>query len=117
MLLNKPQGQGSWAVALGDISHFVAHAATLNPTVPLYLFGHSMGGGLSLAFATRTPPSPGLDNIKGVLASAPLLRQSPGVKAPALVVRAGSILGAIAPSLSLKTVVAPAVRRTSVHTC
>lgn len=97
----KTPGRTSWPQQLGDISFFLAHAATLHPGVPLYLFGHSMGGGLSLAFATRSPPSPGLELLKGVVASSPLLRQSPGVRAPKLLVSAGNILGKISGSLTL----------------
>jgi len=66
-----------------------------------------MGGALSLAFATRTPASPGLDKLKGVLACAPLLRQAVGARAPAVLVRAGSIIGMIAPKMQLKTEVNP----------
>lgn len=100
----------SWPQALADISFFVNHASSLHPTVPLYLFGHSMGGALSIAFATRTPPSPALDKLKGVIASSPLLRQAKGVKAPALIVRAGGLLGKLSSTLTLKAEVKPQVR-------
>ncbi|KAL8287140.1 hypothetical protein RQP46_003592 [Phenoliferia psychrophenolica] len=99
---SKTLGRTSWPLQLSDIAFFLSHTSTLHPSVPLYLFGHSMGGGLSLAFATRTsPPSKGLELLKGVVASSPLLRQSPGVRAPKLLVSAGRVLGKISGSLTL----------------
>lgn len=69
-----------------------------------------MGGGLALAFPTRTPALPGLERIKGVLASSPLLRQTKAVKTPLLVVRIGSVLGSLLPKLNVAAEVKPAVR-------
>ncbi|KAK4706149.1 acylglycerol lipase, partial [Phenoliferia sp. Uapishka_3] len=104
---SKTPGRTAWPLQLADISFFLKHASTLHPSVPLYLCGHSMGGGLSLAFATRSPPSPGLELIKGVIASSPLLRQGAKDRAPKLIVRAGSIIGKISGSLTLKAEVKP----------
>ncbi|ORY83476.1 Alpha/Beta hydrolase protein [Leucosporidium creatinivorum] len=104
----KSQGVTSWAHQLGDISWAIEQASLLHPGVPLYLFGHSMGGGLALAFPTRTPALPGLEKIKGVLASSPLLRQTKAVKTPLLVVRAGSVLGSMFPKLNVAAEVKPA---------
>ena len=84
------------------MSHFLAHASSLHPTAPLYLYGHSMGGGLALAFPTRLPPSAGVDKLAGVIASSPLLRQAKAIKAPAIIVKAGSILGMLSHKLQLK---------------
>lgn len=70
-----------------------------------------MGGALSIAFATRTPSSLALEKLKGVIASAPLLRQAKGVKAPALIVRAGGLLGKISSTLTLRAEVKPEVSR------
>jgi hypothetical protein len=69
-----------------------------------------MGGGLSLAFPTRTPPSPLVAGLSGVMISSPLLRQAKGVKAPGFVVRAGGLLGKISGALTLKAAVKPEVR-------
>lgn len=99
----KSQGATSWKQALADISYFVEAAATKDPKTPLFLVSHSMGGALAIAFATRTPALPGLDKLKGVIACAPLLRQAPGARAPALLIRAGSIIGMLAPKMQLKT--------------
>ena len=70
--------------------------------MPLYLYGHSMGGGLSLAFPTRLPPSAGVERLAGVIASSPLLRQAKAIKAPLLVVKAGSLVGMLSNKLPIK---------------
>jgi acylglycerol lipase len=73
-----------------------------------------MGGGLALAFATRSPSMAGLDKIKGVLSSSPLLRQAKGVKTPLLIVKAGSLVGKISGKLTMKAEVKPEVSFVSV---
>jgi acylglycerol lipase len=65
-----------------------------------------MGGALVLAYATRQPRPPGVAKLAGIVASAPLIEQSPGVKANGLLIRAGSIIGSVLPSLQLKAGVA-----------
>lgn len=108
-LITKSQGVTSWSLALGDINHFVEHTHQLFPDVPLFLVGHSMGGGLSLAFATRNPSLKSLQYVRGVVVTGPLLRQTPAVKTPPFMVTVGSLLGKIAPGLTMKTVVNPSV--------
>ncbi|GAA6038080.1 hypothetical protein JCM8097_007536 [Rhodosporidiobolus ruineniae] len=99
----------SWKEQLDDLAFFLEHARSLNPGVPLFLFGHSMGGGLSLAFCTRSPPlRPDLlSQLSGVIASSPLLRQSKGVKTPLPIVRLGSLVGKISGGLTLSAKVKP----------
>lgn len=70
-----------------------------------------MGGALSLAFPTRVPASAGVDKLAGVLSSSPLIRQAKAVKAPALLVRAGSVLGMLSSKLQMKAEVKPEVGR------
>ncbi|GAA5856122.1 hypothetical protein JCM8547_002990 [Rhodosporidiobolus lusitaniae] len=103
----KSNGVTSWAQQLEDLEHFLKHAKSLNPTVPLFLFGHSMGGGLSLAFPTRFPPSPLVKELSGVMVSSPLIRQAKGVKAPNVIVKAGSLLGKLSGNWTLKATVKP----------
>lgn len=107
--ITKSQGVTSWSLALKDIDYFVSYTAKLFPNVPTFLVGHSMGGGLSLAFATRNPSLKSLGLIKGVVCTGPLLLQHPAVKTPSFVVLVGSLLGKVAPSLTMKTVVNPSV--------
>lgn len=77
-------GATSWPLALNDLSYFIEH---VNTTLPLFLIGHSMGGALALAFATRNPAQPGLDKIKGIVSASPLILQAKGAVAPALMIR------------------------------
>ncbi|BGP41667.1 hypothetical protein JCM10449v2_005658 [Rhodotorula kratochvilovae] len=105
------QGVTSWKEQFGDIDHFLEHALGLFPGVPFFLYGHSMGGALALGYATRSPPSRFVDRLAGVVSSSPLLRQSKDIRAPLLVVRAGSLLGRLSASLTLKATVTPE------HTC
>ena len=112
---SKTLGSTSWKLALSDISYFLELIA--NDKTPLFLFGHSMGGALSLAFGTRSPALPGLEKIKGVISAAPLIRQAPGVKAPAMLVKAGSFVGMLLPNMQIKTAVKAAVRRNWLICC
>ncbi|KAJ3219995.1 hypothetical protein HDU67_007728 [Dinochytrium kinnereticum] len=45
-----------------------AELRVMSPSVPHFLFGHSMGGGIALAYAIKYP-----ENLKGMIASAPLV--------------------------------------------
>ncbi|GAA5838929.1 hypothetical protein JCM9279_003903 [Rhodotorula babjevae] len=101
------QGVTSWPEQFGDIDHFLEHTLGLFPGVPFFLYGHSMGGALVLGYATRTPPRPLVGRLAGIVSSSPLLRQSKGVKAPALIVRAGSLIGKLSGALTLKATVKP----------
>lgn len=84
---------------LTDIKASLVVAKGLAPSVPLFLFGHSMGGLLALDYAIRSP-----EGLSGVIASAPLLSQ-PSV-APWLNFAAGA-LSRIKPDFSLDTGVKP----------
>ncbi|CEQ40198.1 SPOSA6832_01806, partial [Sporobolomyces salmonicolor] len=99
------QGITSWPLQLGDLEFFIQEARKAHEGVPLYLFGHSMGGGLALAYPTRSPPSPSVALLSGVIASSPLLRQAPAVKAPGIIVKAGSLLGRLSATLPIKATV------------
>ncbi|EGO26422.1 hypothetical protein SERLADRAFT_447627 [Serpula lacrymans var. lacrymans S7.9] len=78
--------------------------------VPVFLYGHSMGGGLCLAFPTRTtrPPSPDtLSSISGIIATSPLLTATkPASKAVRWIGGKASVL---APSLTIPAEVAAEV--------
>jgi alpha-beta hydrolase superfamily lysophospholipase len=84
---------------LADIKASLVVAKDLAPAVPLFLFGHSMGGLLALNYAIRSP-----EGLFGVIASAPLLSQ-PNV-APWMTFAAGA-LSRIKPDFSFDTGVKP----------
>jgi alpha-beta hydrolase superfamily lysophospholipase len=81
---------------LDDIGLLIEKARELYPNAPLFLYGHSMGGGLVLNFATRRNP-----NLAGLIATSPWIRLS--FEAPAIKVIAGKILRRFMPTLTLPT--------------
>ncbi|KAM5537986.1 hypothetical protein V8D89_008462 [Ganoderma adspersum] len=73
-------GRTSWRAQLGDIEWWVRHVRKEHPDVPVFLMGHSMGGGLVLAFGTRgegaPPAKETVSMLAGVVASSPLVLQT-----------------------------------------
>ena len=64
---------------MSDMSHDLETARQHYPDLPLFLYGHSLGGNLVIHYALRERPS-----VAGVITSAPLLRlaDSPPAYAP-----------------------------------
>lgn len=83
-------------VLLNDIGLLLEKTSALYPDTPLFLYGHSMGGGLVLNYITRRNP-----DITGVIVTGPWIRLA--FEAPALKVIAGKILRVVMPTLSLPT--------------
>lgn len=67
---------------------------TADPDIPFFLYGHSMGGGLVLAFAQQFP-----ERIRGVVATSPAL--GTGSPYPAPVVWLAGFFGKLFPSLTI----------------
>jgi acylglycerol lipase len=68
-------GKTSWKDQLRDIEWAILHVTT-EFAAPVFLMGHSMGGGEVLAFATRQKPPPSPETVKllnGVIGSSPLI--------------------------------------------
>lgn len=59
----------SYDTLLDDIEAALSETYATFPEVPIFLYGHSMGGNLALNYALRRSP-----NIRGVIASSPWLR-------------------------------------------
>ncbi len=59
----------SYDALLNDVSMALEETKAAFSGVPLFLYGHSMGGNVALNFALRRSP-----DVKGVIASAPWLR-------------------------------------------
>lgn len=76
-----------------QIGHCIHEAKRLNPGLPIILYGHSMGGLLSLVYASRVKDLP-----EALIVTSPAL--APGFPVPALKVLLGKIGKAILPSLS-----------------
>ncbi|GAA5980555.1 hypothetical protein JCM5350_004344 [Sporobolomyces pararoseus] len=104
------QGQTSWPKQFSDIDFFSSQVRAQFPLpLPLFLMGHSMGGALVLGYPTRKPLLPNFNStkFKGIVSTSPLIRQAPGVKAPAVVVKLGSLVGKLVPNLPLSAQVKP----------
>ncbi|TIB71803.1 hypothetical protein E3Q24_02091 [Wallemia mellicola] len=69
---NPKPGLTSWKYGLKDLQTLIFRFAEQNKGLPLFLMGHSMGGGLVLGSQTRNPPL-NLPELKGVIAMSPLI--------------------------------------------
>ncbi|KAI9568851.1 alpha beta-hydrolase [Boletus coccyginus] len=97
---NSSYAKTSWKEQFEDIEWAVQHTKQEFAGVPVFLYGHSMGGALVLAFPTRAqaPPSKeAVSSIAGVISTSPLILQTkPASKASRWI---GSKASRIAPSL------------------
>ncbi|MCC6148431.1 MAG: lysophospholipase [Anaerolineaceae bacterium] len=84
----------SYENAMDIIAHFIKEAHSRFAGLPVFLYGHSMGGGLVLYYGfTRQP------DITGIVASAPAIR--PAVPLPPLKIIAGKALSRLLPSFPM----------------
>ncbi|KAG1758353.1 alpha beta-hydrolase [Suillus occidentalis] len=78
-------GKTSWKEQFQDIEWAVNHAKSEFGSIPVFLYGHSMGGALVLAFCTRASSPPAKEtvtNLAGVISTSPLILQTkPAAKA------------------------------------
>ncbi|KAI0706362.1 alpha beta-hydrolase [Earliella scabrosa] len=72
-------GKTSRAAEHADLSFWVRHVRATFPKAPIFVMGHSAGGGMVLAFATRPygpngPPTPEtLSMVSGIISQGPLV--------------------------------------------
>ncbi|KAF8161353.1 Alpha/Beta hydrolase protein [Crassisporium funariophilum] len=91
-------GKTCWKDQMADIEWAVGHARKSFEGVPLFLMGHSMGGGEVLGFATQGEKGSHratLSSLAGVIATSPLLEQA--TPASKLAKWIGGKLSALAP--------------------
>lgn len=86
----------NYEVLLDDVGQLLAETRSRYPDTPLFLYGHSMGGGLALNYTLRRDPP-----LAGLIATSPWIRLA--FEAPALKVMAGRLLRRFMPTLSLPT--------------
>ncbi|KAI0261289.1 alpha beta-hydrolase [Gloeopeniophorella convolvens] len=67
-------GRTGDADQIPDIAWALRVAQEAHPTVPLFLMGHSMGGGLALSFATRASTQDSVAQLSGIIATSPCIR-------------------------------------------
>lgn len=77
-----------------DIEQLHAEATRRYPKVPVFLYGHSMGGGLVIDYMLRHPTM----SIKGVVATSPLLK--PAFDPPKILSKVARLIRPIYPSFS-----------------
>lgn len=76
---NSAYGKTSWREQLEDIEWAINHVKQEFGGAPIFLYGHSMGGALALAFPTRANPPPSknvVSSLTGVVATSPLILQA-----------------------------------------
>jgi len=76
-----------------DISDFLAQATRRHPGLPLFLYGHSMGGNLVLNQLLRAKP-----DVKGAIVTGPWIRLA--FAPPAAKITLAKMMDAISPSFS-----------------
>jgi len=86
----------AYEALLRDIDEHLEQTRRRFPGLPVFLYGHSLGGAQVLAYSLKRNPS-----LAGVIASSPLL--APGIKVSPMKIRAGKILSRIAPRMILST--------------
>ncbi|KAK9896437.1 lysophospholipase [Cystobasidium minutum MCA 4210] len=88
---------------LKDLEFFLARELnTYNPE-KLFLFGHSMGGGIVMQYAcTESLQRPSLSKLAGIISSSPITVQPPDTRVGKVTLYAGALLGRLLPSLQMK---------------
>jgi acylglycerol lipase len=96
----KTDGQRGHADSYDDycreIDVFLAELNSKDPSLPVFLYGHSMGGLIVLYYSLLKKPQ----NVKGVVCTSPGLK--PGYPVPAWKTTIGNMLYTIAPKFSME---------------
>ncbi len=79
-----------------DVSAFLSLVEKRYPGLPMFLYGHSMGGNLVLNYSLRRKPQ-----VVGVIATGPWLKLA--FDPPAMQVRLGRMMNKIAPGFTQKS--------------
>jgi len=77
-----------------DITKLHSEATRKHPSVPVFLYGHSMGGGIVIDYLLNKKHT----GLKGVIATSPLLE--PAFKPPAFLLFIGKIMRSIYPKFT-----------------
>lgn len=86
----------SYDVFCREIDHFANELSEQQPSIPIFLYGHSMGGLIVLYYSLYRKPQ----KIKGVISTSPGL--VPGYPIPAWKTALGNFLYTIFPTFSMK---------------
>jgi alpha-beta hydrolase superfamily lysophospholipase len=85
---------------MADMGLFMKEVRSLFPSLPVFLYGQSMGGNLVLNFGIRRKPS-----VRGIIASSPWLRLAKPPPAPARML--ASLIAGFLPSLIIPNGIDP----------
>ena len=88
---------GSTEQIMTDITTFIRSTLDDEKDVPLFLGGHSMGGGEALTYLALGPPDI-VKRFRGAVLEAPFLAQPPATRANGLVVLGGKMLSKVLPN-------------------
>lgn len=83
----------SYNALMDDLTAFLAQVSKRYPGVPMYLYGHSLGGNLVLNHMLRRKPP-----VRGVIATGPWLALA--MKAPVVKVWLGRVMNGVLPGFS-----------------
>ncbi|EDR09087.1 uncharacterized protein LACBIDRAFT_294023 [Laccaria bicolor S238N-H82] len=89
-------GKTSWKDQMRDIDWAISHVKETFKGLPVFLMGHSMGGGEVLSYAARPDHSQtNISSLSGIIATSPLISQT--TPAPKLLKWIGGKLSVLAP--------------------
>jgi len=103
---NSSYGKTSWKEQMGDIDWALQHAKKNFEGVPLFLMGHSMGGGEVLGFGTQASKgvhAASLKSLNAIIATSPLIQQA--TPAPKIAKIVGGKLSILLPSMLIPATV------------
>jgi alpha-beta hydrolase superfamily lysophospholipase len=86
----------NYEMLMSDLDQFLDYAKTNYPSIPIVLYGHSMGGNLALNFLIRRQPE-----VYGAIVTAPYLKLA--FEPPAWKVSLGKLTAGIIPTLTQPT--------------
>lgn len=83
----------TYEALMDDISDFLAQVGKRYPKIPMFIYGHSLGGNLVLNFTLRRKP-----NVEGVIATGPWLKLA--FDPPAVQVALARLMNRISPGFT-----------------
>ncbi|KAI0598135.1 Alpha/Beta hydrolase protein [Biscogniauxia sp. FL1348] len=101
---------GPTSRVLADMAAFVRHALSASPAgAPLFVLGHSMGGGQALALASTPAYGPDVvSRVRGWILESPFLGFAPELQPSALTVASGRLAAHVVPRFKLHRPIPPA---------
>ncbi len=84
------------AEAVADVADLVAHARSEYPGLPVFVYGHSLGGLISMTYTVQRQP-----DIAGLVASAPALDSE--LREQKVKFAMANLLGGLLPSIAIPT--------------